>query len=107
MPRDDEIPDEDALVVIASAGEFWDRGYRIGVRVHKDASVAQENPEAFVAVVPDGVRREDALIPLQRLEHIAENGERTVLHQGVWVRRDHELVQVHPHLFREPGQEED
>jgi hypothetical protein len=82
------------LVVIAS-----------GTRLRKDDPRVKFHAGGFVPVLPQGLRREDALLATATMRTIGHGDERTV-HAGQLVPRDDPMVHLHPHHFQLPPFEE-
>ena len=106
------VRDEDALVAIRDIGSLT--GGRSGTgqleaapnvllkgqRAHRDSEIAKANPDAFVPVVPKGLKRRDALVAKAAMANIDDDGGRGwSVFQGQWVDRSHPAVKLNPTLF--------
>ena len=72
-----------------------------GDKVPRSHPAVKADPDGFVPVVPDGLRREDALEALAYMSNLDENGEKTYeVFEGTWVPRDHVAAAHNPAMFR-------
>ena len=87
------LRDEDMVVAIRGVGGLG--GIPAGARVPKTDPIVKANRDAFVAVVPDGLQREDAV---EARVTLTVDGE-PVVYAGQWVHRDDPVVERDPHAF--------
>lgn len=107
------IRDENAVVAIRDVGSLT--GGRSGTghvesapnvcwkgqRLSKDHELATANPDAFVPVVPQGLKREESLVAKVSMGNADpdDEGRGWQVHAGQWVSRSHPAVKLHPTLF--------
>src|SRR5262249_54467509 len=77
------LRDEDAVVA-----KWGVQGVRAGERLDKRDIIAQENPDAFVAVVGKGMTRADSYRVLQTMTHTDGEGDTRVVYAGTWIGKD-------------------
>jgi hypothetical protein len=98
-PLEPPIPAEKAMLAIR---DFPREGVTAGDRLRKGHKLAKKHPDAFVAVVPSGLARADALVAKKTISH-ERDGDVRIVHGGQWVHRDDELVALHPFQFELPA----
>lgn len=102
------VRDEDAVVARREARGVNADGRPLvippGTRVAGTHPVAKQDQDAFVAVVPAGLKRENALVAREPMTMYEADGRtiRDRVHAGQWVPRSHQLVRINPLLFTLP-----
>lgn len=94
------LRDEDSLVP-----KYGMPGLAQGTRVAKTDERVKENPDAFVPVVPKGLKREDALVAAATLTHTDAFDVTTTVIAGTWVAKTDPAVARHPLQFTLPHPE--
>jgi hypothetical protein len=96
-PAERRLADADAAVSVAS-----------GERIAKRAKVVKENPDAFAPVLPEGLRRDDAVLVRQTLAEVDGKGEVVrVAHRGTLIHKDDPFVALHPLQVELPALEKE
>jgi hypothetical protein len=111
------VKDRDALVATRDAGAAppgemaADDGTPLrvpaGTKVRKDHPAVKLDPDAFVEVVPKGLKREDALVATANQEMHQEDGTVRRLWAGQWVQATDYFAVVNPLSFKLPDPELD
>jgi hypothetical protein len=111
-PREKPPPplcDEDALVCVKPLPGGLTIGRQSiapGDKVPKDHPEAKRYHDHFVPVVPDGLKRENAVVSKHTITYHQTGGEPiVVVHKGQWLPSDHSEVERHPSRFELPGLE--
>ena len=74
-------------------------GCQVGDILSKNHGIVRANPHNFIAVVPDGLRAEDAVVAMTDLTQHQRDGSKRVVYRGQWLRSDDPLVAIHWQSF--------